>query len=118
MTQTKDSHSVTLIFATNFPFSTVSLATKKKHHGSKPLVDSLSERLSKDANIFDNLLKLIPVKIYVIDKGDQADDSKFQYKKRKKTPKQAIKEATKKVKKTKLEPENLKTIMDFQEEKA
>ncbi|KAG0794297.1 hypothetical protein G6F57_007684 [Rhizopus arrhizus] len=82
------------------------------------LIDSLSERLEKDVQIFDNLLKLIPTKFYVMDKSEQIGDSKFQHNKRKKAPKQAIKEATKKAKKAKLDPENAKTVMDVQEEKA
>lgn len=81
------------------------------------LIDSLSERLEKDVQIFDNLLKLIPTKFYVMDKSEQIGDSKFQHNKRKKAPKQAIKEATKKAKKAKLDPENAKTVMDVQEEK-
>ncbi|CEJ00640.1 hypothetical protein RMCBS344292_14692 [Rhizopus microsporus] len=81
------------------------------------LIDSLSERLAKDVHIFDNLLKLIPAKFYVMDKNDHID-SKFQHNKRKKAPKQAIKEATKKAKKAKLDPDNVKTVMDVQSEKA
>lgn len=81
------------------------------------LIDSLSERLTKDVQIFDDLLRLIPAKIYVVDKSEQSD-SKFQHNKRKKAPKQEIKEATKKAKKAKLDPENVKTVMDLQKEKA
>ncbi|KAG1148052.1 hypothetical protein G6F37_000750 [Rhizopus arrhizus] len=82
------------------------------------LLDSLSNRLTKDVEIFDHLLRLIPAKYYVMDKNEQSGDSKFQHNKRKKAPKQAIKEATKKAKKAKLDPDNVKTIMEVQEEKA
>lgn len=82
------------------------------------LIDQLSERLNNDATLFDRLLKLVPAKFYITDKGDDSSDSKFQHNKRKKAPKQAIKEATKKAKKAKLDPDNVKTVMDIQEEKA
>jgi len=70
-----------------------------------------------DVQIFDDLLKLIPAKFYVMDKGEDAN-GKFQHNKRKKAPKQAIKEATKKAKKAKLDPSNAKSIAQVQEEKA
>ncbi|RCH85714.1 hypothetical protein CU098_003560 [Rhizopus stolonifer] len=81
------------------------------------MIDSLSERLQHDVQIFDDLLKLIPAKFYVMDKTEEAN-GKFQHNKRKKAPKQAIKDATKKAKKAKLDPENAKTITQVQEEKA
>jgi hypothetical protein len=52
-----------------------------------------------------------------MDKSEEAN-GKFQYNKRKKAPKQAIKEATKKAKKAKLDPSNAKSITEVQEEKA
>ena len=82
------------------------------------MIDALSERLQHDAQVFDDLLRLIPAKFYVMDKGDDANNSKFQHNKRKKAPKQAIKDATKKAKKAKLDPENAKSITQVQEEKA
>lgn len=80
-------------------------------------MDALSERLTRDVQIFDNLLKLIPAKFYVMDKSDDAS-GKFQHNKRKKAPKQAIKDRTKKAKKAKLDPTNIKSIGELQEEKA
>ncbi|KAI8992102.1 surfeit locus protein 6-domain-containing protein [Mycotypha africana] len=82
-------------------------------------LNDLSDRIAHDAQIFDDLLRLIPAKFYVSEKNDDENmHSKFQHNKRKKTPKQAIKEATKKAKKLKLDPENAKTITDIQTEKA
>lgn len=81
------------------------------------IIDTLSDRLMHDVQIFDDLLKLIPAKFYVMDKSEEAN-GKFQYNKRKKAPKQAIKEATKKAKKAKLDPSNAKSITEVQEEKA
>ncbi|CEP15084.1 hypothetical protein [Parasitella parasitica] len=81
------------------------------------LVDTLSDRLMHDVQIFDNLLKLIPAKFYVMDKTEETN-GKFQHNKRKKAPKQAIKEATKKAKKAKLDPSNAKSIAEVQEERA
>lgn len=80
-------------------------------------LDALAERLSRDVQIFDNLLKLIPAKFYVMEKNDDAA-GKFQHNKRKKAPKQAIKDRTKKAKKAKLDPTNIKSIGELQEEKA
>lgn len=82
------------------------------------MIDALSDRLSRDVQIFDSLLKLIPAKFYVMDKSDDANGSKFQHNKRKKAPKQAIKDATKKAKKAKLDPNNVKSIEELQAEKA
>ncbi|CAO0803144.1 unnamed protein product [Mucor circinelloides] len=81
------------------------------------IIDSLSDRLMHDVQIFDDLLKLIPAKFYVMDKSEEAN-GKFQHNKRKKAPKQAIKEATKKAKKAKLDPSNAKSIAEVQQEKA
>ncbi|KAI8642295.1 60S ribosome biogenesis protein Rrp14-domain-containing protein [Parasitella parasitica] len=81
------------------------------------IADTLSERLMHDVQIFDDLLKLIPAKFYVMDKAEEAN-GKFQYNKRKKAPKQAIKEATRKAKKAKLDPSNAKSITEVQEERA
>ncbi|GAA5816647.1 hypothetical protein MFLAVUS_010177 [Mucor flavus] len=80
-------------------------------------MDTLSDRLSRDVQIFDSLLKLIPAKFYVMDKTEDPH-GKFQHNKRKKAPKQAIKDATKKAKKAKLDPNNIKSIAELQEEKA
>ncbi|KAI7905439.1 surfeit locus protein 6-domain-containing protein [Cokeromyces recurvatus] len=81
------------------------------------VIDSLSDRLMRDAQIFDDLLKLIPAKFYVMDKNDETNN-KFQHNKRKKAPKQAIKDASKKAKKAKLDPDNAKSIVEVQQEKA
>ena len=82
------------------------------------MMDSLSERLGRDVQIFDSLLKLIPAKFYVMDKTEEMNNSKFQHNKRKKAPKQAVKDATKKAKKAKLDPTAIKSIEDLQAEKA
>jgi hypothetical protein len=82
------------------------------------MIDALSDRLARDVQIFDSLLKLIPAKFYVMDKSDDVNGSKFQHNKRKRAPKQAIKDATKKAKKAKLDPNNIKSIAELQEEKA
>ncbi|KAI9483647.1 MAG: surfeit locus protein 6-domain-containing protein [Benjaminiella poitrasii] len=81
------------------------------------VIDTLSDRLMHDAQIFDDLLRLIPAKFYVMEKNDDAN-GKFQHNKRKKAPKQAIKDASKKAKKAKLDPDNAKSIAEVQQEKA
>ncbi|CAO3641021.1 unnamed protein product [Cunninghamella blakesleeana] len=82
------------------------------------LLDSLSDCISAHANAFDSLLNLIPVKFYITDSDSVENDSKFMHNKRKKAPKQAIKEASKKAKKAKLDPANQRTVAEIQQEQA
>ncbi|OBZ76061.1 Ribosomal RNA-processing protein 14 [Grifola frondosa] len=69
----------------------------------------LQSSLEKHNETFENLLKLIPARFYLLQ--DDADSSKKQ-----KAPKQAIKEASKKAKRDKLDPANNKTILELQHE--
>ncbi|KAI8366685.1 surfeit locus protein 6-domain-containing protein [Radiomyces spectabilis] len=82
------------------------------------LLDTLSTRMTEHAQLFDGLLHLIPAKFYITEKNDALNESKFMHNKRKKAPKQAIKESTKKAKKAKLDPENDQSITTLQKEKA
>ncbi|KAI9004883.1 60S ribosome biogenesis protein Rrp14-domain-containing protein [Phycomyces nitens] len=85
---------------------------------NQQLLETLPERMTAHAQLFDSLLHLIPAKFYVTEKNDDPTGSKFMHNKRKKAPKQVIKEATKKAKKAKLDPENKKSIAEIQQEKA
>ncbi|CDO77427.1 hypothetical protein BN946_scf184857.g34 [Trametes cinnabarina] len=78
----------------------------------------LQESLEKHNEAFESLLKLIPAKYYLVqDDADEQLASKYmKNSKKQKAPKQAIKEASKKAKKEKLDPANNKTILDIQSE--
>ncbi|KAF5366140.1 hypothetical protein D9757_010951 [Collybiopsis confluens] len=76
---------------------------------------TLTSSLERHNDTFENLLKLIPAKYYFVQEEQLA--SKFQKNtKKQKAPKQAIKEASKKAKRDKLDPANQKTILDIQNE--
>ncbi|KAF9262726.1 hypothetical protein L218DRAFT_973368 [Marasmius fiardii PR-910] len=81
---------------------------------------TLRSSLEKHNETFETLLKLIPAKFYLVqDLTDEQIASKFQKNsKKQKAPKQAIKEASKKARKEKLDPANQKTIVDLQNEAA
>ncbi|KAG8875571.1 hypothetical protein FRB98_007732 [Tulasnella sp. 332] len=81
----------------------------------------LRESIQRHNTTFERLLSLIPPKYYLERK--EADDvqwrTKFQKNTKKETaPKQAVKEASKKGKRAKLDPANHKTIIDLQREAA
>ncbi|KZT26098.1 SURF6-domain-containing protein, partial [Neolentinus lepideus HHB14362 ss-1] len=80
----------------------------------------LRSSLEKHNDAFESLLKLIPAKYYIVDdESEEQAASKYQkHSKKKKAPKQAIKEMSKKAKREKLDPENNKTIVDIQNEAA
>ncbi|TFK31615.1 surfeit locus protein 6-domain-containing protein [Crucibulum laeve] len=84
------------------PADNVTLRTSLEHHN----------------DAFESLLKLIPAQYYLIaEDHDEQMASKFQkHSKKQKAPKQAIKEATKRAKREKLEPANNKSIIDIQNE--
>ncbi|KAF5372578.1 hypothetical protein D9758_005128 [Tetrapyrgos nigripes] len=81
----------------------------------------LKASLEKHNDTFESLLKLIPPQYYIVeDLTEEQELSRLQRKnaKKQKAPKQAIKEATKKARKEKLDPANQKTIVDIQNEAA
>ncbi|KAJ3999054.1 surfeit locus protein 6-domain-containing protein [Lentinula boryana] len=81
-------------------------------------ITTLRASLEQHNDTFETLLKLIPAKYYIVqDLTEEQAASKFQQnKKKQKAPKQAIKEASKKAKKEKLDPANQKNIVDLQNE--
>ncbi|KAJ3035409.1 surfeit locus protein [Rhizophlyctis rosea] len=83
-----------------------------------PALEGLTERLAHNKACFDSLVELIPPKYYLTQDNDQEPTGKYAYNKKNKAPKQAIKEATKKAKKAKLDPENYKSVLDLQSEAA
>ncbi|ETW77476.1 hypothetical protein HETIRDRAFT_327684 [Heterobasidion irregulare TC 32-1] len=82
---------------------------------------ALHASLEKHNATFESLLRLIPAKFYLVqdDGDDQVRSSKYHKNKRnKQAPKQAIKEASKKARREKLDPANNKSILDIQNERA
>ncbi|KAJ6621882.1 surfeit locus protein 6-domain-containing protein [Mycena sp. CBHHK59/15] len=80
----------------------------------------LQASLETHNETFESLLKLIPAKYYLpLEQTEEQAASKYQkHSKKQKAPKQAIKEASKKAKREKLDPENHKTVLDLQNEAA
>ncbi|EMD36966.1 hypothetical protein CERSUDRAFT_123970 [Gelatoporia subvermispora B] len=78
----------------------------------------LQSALEQHNETFETLLKLIPAKYYLVqDETEEQAASKYQkHVKKQNTPKQALKEASKKAKREKLDPANNKTILDIQKE--
>ncbi|KAI0827371.1 surfeit locus protein 6-domain-containing protein [Trametes gibbosa] len=78
----------------------------------------LQESLEKHNEAFESLLKLIPAKYYLVpdDVDDELASKYMKNSKKHKAPKQAIKEASKKAKKEKLDPANNKTVLEIQNE--
>ncbi|KAK1227139.1 hypothetical protein PQX77_009879 [Marasmius sp. AFHP31] len=81
---------------------------------------TLRTSLERHNDTFEGLLKLIPARHYLVQElTDEQIASKFQKNsKKQKAPKQAIKEASKKARKDKLDPANQKTVVDLQNEAA
>lgn len=75
----------------------------------------LEKRLGSHSAYFNSLIELIPVKHYLpVDDEEQA--SKFYKNRQKKAPKQTIKEASRKAKRARLDPNQHKTIHEIQKE--
>ncbi|TFL07678.1 surfeit locus protein 6-domain-containing protein [Pterulicium gracile] len=79
---------------------------------------TLRASLEHHNETFESLLKLIPAKYYLVQElTDEQIASKFQkHSKNKKASKQAIKEASKKARREKLDPSNAKSVLDIQQE--
>ncbi|KAJ7175993.1 surfeit locus protein 6-domain-containing protein [Mycena filopes] len=80
----------------------------------------LQASLESHNETFESLLSLIPARYYIpLEQTEEQAASKYQkHSKKQKAPKQAIKEASKKAKREKLDPENHKTVIDLQNESA
>ncbi|KXS10696.1 hypothetical protein M427DRAFT_138969 [Gonapodya prolifera JEL478] len=81
-------------------------------------MDELATRISHHVAAFDSLVSLIPPAFYIPKKETADDDAggRFAHNKKRKAPKQDVKEATKKAKRARLDPDNAKTVLDFQKE--
>ncbi|KAJ3169766.1 surfeit locus protein [Irineochytrium annulatum] len=82
---------------------------------AKPKV-VVSDRLLRFEKSFEALIDMIPTKYYLPQEDNDETYNKFAYNKKNKAPKQAIKEATKKAKKLKFDPEAHKSVSEIQSE--
>lgn len=83
--------------------------------------DTLRASIEAHNDTFEALLRLIPPKYYFIKDdagGPQASNKYMKHSKNKKAPKQSVKEASKKARREKLDPDNHKSIVDIQNETA
>ncbi|KAI0062540.1 hypothetical protein BV25DRAFT_1870297 [Artomyces pyxidatus] len=80
---------------------------------------TLQASLKKHNETFETLLGLIPAKYYLVhdDVDDQGVSKYHKNKKKQQAPKQAVKEASKKARREKLDPANNKSVVDLQNEK-
>ncbi|KAI6143693.1 surfeit locus protein 6-domain-containing protein [Pisolithus tinctorius] len=83
--------------------------------------DILRASIEAHNDTFEALLRLIPPKYYFVKDdagGPQASNKYMKHSKNKKAPKQSVKEASKKARREKLDPDNHKSIVDIQNETA
>lgn len=77
----------------------------------------LEKRLADHSAYFNSLIELIPIKHY-LPVDDEEQENKFHKNRQKKAPKQSIKEASRKAKRARLDPNQHKTIHEIQKETA
>ena len=78
-------------------------------------LSELRERLLSHSTCFNSLLELIPAKYY-FSENEEEKSNKFYKNKKNKAPKQAVKEASKKAKLSRLDPSQHKTVPEIQAE--
>ncbi|KAF9237168.1 surfeit locus protein 6-domain-containing protein [Melanogaster broomeanus] len=84
-------------------------------------LEVLRTTLEAHNDTFEALLRLIPPKYYLVkdEEADSAVPNKYQkHSKNQKAPKQAVKDASKKARREKLDPANQKSIVELQNEAA
>jgi len=79
-------------------------------------LEALAERLKAHSQYFDDVLALIPPKYYFPQEVNEEPRNKYMYNTKGKPPKQEIKEHSKKVKKTRLDPNQYHTVIDIQKQ--
>ncbi|KAI8921247.1 surfeit locus protein 6-domain-containing protein [Powellomyces hirtus] len=77
-------------------------------------LDALQDRLAEHQKCFDSLVELIPAKYYFAKDPDADLSGKQLHNKKNKAPKQVVKDATKKAKKHKLDPQSSQSVLDIQ----
>ncbi|TPX37444.1 hypothetical protein SmJEL517_g00747 [Synchytrium microbalum] len=80
-------------------------------------LEGLDERLNKHRQAIEALVELIPPKWYLpTDEDSMPVNSRYMKNTKNQAPKQAIKEATRKAKKAKLNPDNYKSVVQLERE--
>lgn len=83
-------------------------------------MDDIDSRLKEHSSCFCSMVELIPAKFYLTKDPETVEDistSKYWVNNKKhKAPKQSVKEATKRAKRMKLDPENQKSVLEQQKE--
>jgi len=79
-------------------------------------LEALAERLKAHSQYFDDVLALIPPKYYFPQEVNDEPRNKYMYNTKGKPPKQEIKEHSKKLKKTRLDPNQYHTVIDIQKQ--
>ena len=78
-------------------------------------VSEIEQRLAENSAYFDSLVELIPAKYYFPD-NEEEKHGKFYKNRGQKAPKQALKEASKKAKRSRLDPSQQKSVLELQQE--
>ena len=82
-------------------------------------MDDIESRLKEHSSCFCSMVELIPAKFYLTKDPETIEHistSKYWVNKKPKAPKQSVKEATKRAKRIKLDPENQKSVLEQQKE--
>lgn len=81
--------------------------------------EPLDNRLKAHSSYFSSMVELIPAKFYLTkdpEMDESLQSSKYWFNKKPKAPKQSVKEATKKARRVKLDPESQKSIIEQQKD--
>lgn len=78
-------------------------------------MDDLEERLRHHSATFDAMVELIPARYYIMQDDSIQYESKYWVNKKLRAPKQSVKDASKKAKRLKLDPESQKSIQELRE---
>ena len=83
-----------------------------------PAMDGLEERLRRHSATFEAMVELIPAKYYIMQDDSDQFNSKYWVNRKQRAPKQSVKDASKKAKRLKLDPDSHKSFRELQEEEA
>ena len=83
-----------------------------------PAMDGLEERLKHHSATFEAMVKLIPAKYYIMQDDSVQFNNKYWVNRKQRAPKQSVKDASKKAKRLKLDPDSHKSFRELQEEEA
>ncbi len=83
---------------------------------SMAVTDPLMRCLQQRSACFANMVELIPAKYYIVRDEEAQQDGKYWQNKKLKAPRQAVKEATKRAKRLKLDPESHRSVQELKQE--